>query len=213
MRTTVTSLITCVFIGIALAACSAAVPATVAQPAGSADHTAWTTGVLPGKAGEPATGAVPPVSDGGCAPGVVAQICATVSVTGGATVSGRGSTIAPMPPSADPSITCSQLANAVDGGNIGAQLPSVGGHAVAWDTTLANYRGPGEYPVPDFHLTIDDNSYSMSDGAHLHVDIDPDFATTITFTDLQSTGQSPGTVSGRITWTCVDRSLTTPGGI
>ncbi len=139
-----------------------------------------------------------------CAANISAQICATVTVTGGATLTGTAGTTAPMPPSADPSTTCSQVATATDGGNLGAQLPSVGGHTVTWDTSVTNFHGPGHYPGSEFHLTVDDNTYSGSEGSDVSITINPDFTTTITFTGLQSTGDTPSTVSGRIHWTCLD---------
>ncbi len=165
--------------------------AAASDPAGTVDLGSAGSG-LPGPAGA------------GCGTNIGAQICATVTVTGGAALAGTAGTTAPMPSSADPSTTCAQLATATDGGNLGAQLQSVDGHAVSWDTSVANFRGPGDYRGSEFHFTVDDNAYSSSEGSDVSITIDPDFATTITFTGLQSTGDTPSTVSGRIHWMCVN---------
>lgn len=163
---------------------------------------------LPGAADRGATtttGSGPSgLAGAGCGANISARICATVTMTGGVTLTGTAGTTAPMPPSADPSTTCSQVATATEGGNLGAQLASVDGHSVTWDTSVTNFHGPGDYPGSEFHLTVDDNTYSGSEGSDVSITINPDFATTITFTGLQSADDARSTVSGRIHWTCLD---------
>ena len=142
--------------------------------------------------------------DASCPSDIVARICAEVSLTGATSVSGRGVVTAPVPPGADPSTTCADIAGSDDGGNLGDHLDTVDGHQLAWDTALTDFHGPGTYPGSEFHLTIDDDAYSASGRGKVSITIGADFATTITVSHLLSSGDSPGEESGTITWTCVD---------
>ena len=156
---------------------------------------------------DPSAGDDHPTSDSGdasCPADIVARICAEVNLTGATPVAGRGIVTAPIPPGSDPSTTCAAIAADHDGGHLGDHLDTVDGHQLAWDTTIADFRGPGTYAGSELHLTIDDDAYSATDGGKVAITIGEDFATTITMTNLLSSGNTPTRESGTITWTCVD---------
>jgi hypothetical protein len=126
-------------------------------------------------------------------------------LTGAVTADGRGSATAPQPPSGSPSATCADIATAADGGNLGDHVEPVAGHHIAWDTSIGALHGPGDYSDGQaLQLTVDSDTYVAEDHARVDIAIDPRFGTTISFHDLQSTGDLPSSLSGSIPWTRAD---------
>jgi len=139
-----------------------------------------------------------------CAAYISARICASATINGAISKAVHGAAVAPEPPSAAPDTSCAAIATAADGGNLGDHLGAVDAGTIGWDTSITDYYGPGDYRAAEFHLTVDSATYATSDGSDVDIDVGPDFATTITFSGLQSTGDEPSSVSGSISSTCID---------
>ena len=166
------------------------------------------TGAAPPGGATPATshastGATPGAS-GACHPDVTPQICVTVRITGTKTAAGTGQTTAPAPPEADPSWTCARLAanTAGDDRDLGDTVPSVGGHAVQWDAPIGDKPGTGTYPLSrtGTYVDVDGVGFDAEHGT-ANLTLRPDYSASFTFANLSS---DAGTISGSISWTCLD---------
>lgn len=147
---------------------------------------------------------------GGCVAQYAPVICTTVEISGSTAVAGTATVVAPVGPGDDPNVTCAQLATESDGGSreLGDNLVQVGaGHAsVLWDASFAHFAGPASYSTGDlqFSVTVGKVTFEPAANGAVSVTVGPDFATTMTFTKLDSTEVDGNTISGSISWTCRD---------
>jgi len=169
------------------------------------------------------TAPAPTGAAGECPADYVAQVCGKVDVTGAQTVAFTATTTAPTGPDPDPSEKCVDLAKGVEGDMpLDVDLTGTGGVDVQSSLHISGYHGPGTYQLDGTHQT-DDIQFQLTvtdsgggDGGYIEVNdgstvtgsetvtVGADFSVQVSFTGLPSIGDTAKTVTGSISWMCVD---------
>jgi len=214
-------------LGIAAAAAMLAACSSSSKSDGGGINTPFTSvGSTQQQAGTD-TGA-PSDSNSACQPDVVVQFCETITVTGAKTVSGTGAAI-PVFDLNKVDSTCASWVNhqPQSSGYPYFKVPNdpVGGHSLSTQWSMPYQAGSYEFgasSAPDDKgfqyalsggLMVDNTNYAvMTHGttnqskATASFEVKPDGSGTLTFDKLlNGNGEDASdTISGSITWTCVD---------
>lgn len=159
------------------------------------------------------------LADGGGGGGTGPTVAVTVDVSGAVTINGT----APAPPESSNGKTiktCAEYGKGETGddGTATFRLPQmlkqpVGGKQVQIFAVIRDYKGPGTYPIDqisdvagDPGVGIDGKQYFVGDTATATATVDANGGGKWQFTNLSTQNsdntQSPGKLSGSVTWTC-----------